>query len=248
MFADEDFTDWFPADGRKGLSPAQLALASMLQFAENLTDRQAAESVRFRIDWKYCLGLELDDPGFDYSVLSEFRDRMADGDRADRFLAVMVARLVGAGVVKQRGRVRTDSTHVLAAVRRLNRAELVAETLRLALDALALHADDWLARLVTQGWDERYGRPVRYDRLPRGKEAVLPQPPAARGRRQQPPPGLVDPDQVSVPVDDQHGVGGIAPCRNGAEAGVGRSGGGTAGSSQERRRAACAPHHLPAGR
>lgn len=173
LFTDEDFVDWFPVDGRKGLSPAQLALVSVLQFAENLTDRQAAEAVRCRIDWKYCLGLELDDPGFDYSVLSEFRDRMADGDRADRLLAVMVARLVDAGLVKQRGRIRTDSTHVLAAVRRLNRAELVAETLRLALDALALHADDWLARLVTQGWAERYGRPVRYDRLPRGKEAVL---------------------------------------------------------------------------
>ena len=173
LFTDENFADWFTADGRKGLSPAQLALVSVLQFAENLTDRQAAEAVRCRIDWKYCLGLELDDPGFDFSVLSEFRDRMADGDRADCLLAVMVARLVEAGLVKQRGRIRTDSTHVLASVRRLNRAELVAETLRLALDALALHADEWLSRLVTSGWVERYGRPVRYDRLPRGKEAVL---------------------------------------------------------------------------
>ncbi|WP_160311265.1 transposase [Streptacidiphilus anmyonensis] len=173
LFTDEDFADWFPADGRKGISPAQLALVSVLQFAENLTDRQAAQAVRRRIDWKYCLGLELDDPGFDYSVLSEFRDRMSEGDRADRLLAVMVGRLVDAGLVKQRGRIRTDSTHILAAVRRLDRAELVAETLRLALDALALHADDWLSRLVTQGWVERYGRPVRYDRLPRGKEAVL---------------------------------------------------------------------------
>jgi transposase len=77
LFTDEDFADWYPADGRRGLSPARLALVSVLQFAENLPDRQAAQAVRCRIDWKYALGMELTDPGFDHSVLSEFRDRMA---------------------------------------------------------------------------------------------------------------------------------------------------------------------------
>ncbi|MFK0262804.1 transposase [Streptomyces angustmyceticus] len=173
LFIDEDFADWYPADGRKGLTPARLALVSVLQYAENLTDRQAAEAVRCRLDWKYCLGLELDDPGFDFSVLSEFRDRMAQGDRADRLLAVMVDHLVAAGLVKRRARVRTDSTHVLAAVRRLNRGELVAETLRTALEELAEHGEEWLARLVTQDWADRYGRPVRYDRLPRGGDALI---------------------------------------------------------------------------
>ncbi|MFI1653171.1 transposase [Streptomyces avidinii] len=124
LFVDEDFVACYPADGRPGLSPARLALVSVLQYVENLTDRQAAEAVRCRLDWKYCLGLELDDAGFDFSVLSEFRDRLAEGDRADRLLAVMVERLAAAGLVKRRGRVRTDSTHVLAAVRRLNRGEL----------------------------------------------------------------------------------------------------------------------------
>jgi transposase len=172
LFTDSDFADWYPTDGRRGLSPAQLALVSVLQYAENLTDRQAAEAVRCRLDWKYCLGLELDDPGFDHSVISEFRDRMADDDRADRLLAVMVDHLVAAGLVKRRGRVRTDSTHVLAAARRLNRAELVAETLRLALEELARHGEDWLTGLVTANWADRYGRPIRYDRLPRGGEAL----------------------------------------------------------------------------
>ncbi|WP_345675496.1 transposase [Yinghuangia aomiensis] len=168
LFVDEDFNDWFPTDGRRGLSPARLALVSVLQFAENLTDRQAAEAVRCRIDWKYCLGLELGDPGFDHSVLSEFRDRIAEGDRADRLLAVMVERFVAAGLVKRGGRQRTDSTHVLGAVRRLNRAELVGETLRAALEALARADDEWLAPLTTPEWAERYGRSVRYDRLPKG--------------------------------------------------------------------------------
>ncbi|MFF8844381.1 transposase [Streptomyces sp. NPDC015127] len=159
--------------GGRGLSPARLALVSVLQYAENLTDRQAAEAVRCRLDWKYCLGLELDDAGFDFSVPSEFRDRLAEGDRADRLLAVMVERLVAAGLVKRRGRVRTDSSRVLAAVRRLNRAELVAETLRVALEELVVHGEDWLASLVTANWADRYGRPVRYDRLPRGGDALI---------------------------------------------------------------------------
>ncbi|MBG0822845.1 IS1182 family transposase [Planomonospora sp. ID91781] len=172
LFTDDDFADWYPADGRRGLPPAMLALVSVLQYAENLTDRQAAVAVRCRIDWKYCLGLELTDTGFDHSVLSEFRDRMADGDRADRLLAVMVDRLAAAGLVNRRGRVRTDSTHVLAAVRRLNRVELVGETLRAALEELAATDDAWLADLITPQWAQRYARPIRYERLPRSKDEL----------------------------------------------------------------------------
>ncbi|MEV0535911.1 hypothetical protein [Kitasatospora sp. NPDC050463] len=115
----------------------------------------------------YCLGLELDDPGFDFSVLSEFRDRMAEGDRADRLLTLMVERLAEAGLVKRRGRQRTDSTHVLAAVRRLDRIELVGETLRAALEELAAADENWISVLITDEWAHRYGRPVRYDRLPK---------------------------------------------------------------------------------
>ncbi|MFD7587302.1 transposase [Kitasatospora sp. NPDC059811] len=103
--------------GRPGLSPGQLALVSALQFAENLSDRAAANAVRTRIDWKYALGLDLDDPGFDHSVLCEFRARLAEGDAADRLLRVMLRRLVKAGLLKAGGRQHTDATHVLAGVR-----------------------------------------------------------------------------------------------------------------------------------
>ncbi|MFE9727652.1 transposase [Streptomyces sp. NPDC005794] len=89
---DGEFADLYPKDGRPGLSPGQLALVSVLQFAENLSDRAAANAVRTRIDWKYALGLDLDDPGFDYSVLCEFRARLAEGDAADRLLQVMLHR------------------------------------------------------------------------------------------------------------------------------------------------------------
>jgi transposase len=94
---------WYPRDRRPGLSPAQLATVSVLQFLLNLSDRQAAEAVRCRIDFKYALALELDDPGFHHSVLSDFRDRLAQDDRADALLDLALARLREAGLVKRGG-------------------------------------------------------------------------------------------------------------------------------------------------
>ena len=79
LFADADFTDLFPRLGQPGLPPWRLALVTLLQFRENLPDRQAAEAVRARIDWKYALGLDLTDAGFDFSVPSEFRARLVEG-------------------------------------------------------------------------------------------------------------------------------------------------------------------------
>ncbi|MFA3835448.1 transposase [Streptomyces aureus] len=91
LWCDEDFADWYPRDGRPGLSPAQLATVCVLQFLLGLSDRQAAEAVRCRIDFKYAMAMELDDPGFHHSVLADFRDRLAEGDRADRLLDLALA-------------------------------------------------------------------------------------------------------------------------------------------------------------
>ncbi|MFI5571288.1 transposase [Streptomyces sp. NPDC051740] len=93
LWRDEDFADWYPRDGRPGLSPAQLATICVLQFLLGLSDRQAAEAVRCRIDFKYAMAVELDDPGFHHSVLTDFRDRLAEDDRADRLLDLALARL-----------------------------------------------------------------------------------------------------------------------------------------------------------
>ncbi|MGJ3561646.1 transposase [Streptomyces sp. INA 01156] len=93
LWRDEDFADWYPRDGRPSLSPAQLATVCVLQFVLGLSDRQAAEAVRCRIDFKYALALELDDPGFHHSVLADFRERLARDDRADRLLDLALARL-----------------------------------------------------------------------------------------------------------------------------------------------------------
>src|SRR3954463_2071409 len=121
IFADADFTDLFPKLGRPGLPPWRLALVTLLQFRENLPDRQAAEAVRARIDWKYLLGLELIDPGFDHSVLCEFRSRLLAGSAEERLLGKLLEVCQARGLLKARGRQRTDSTRVLASIRALNR-------------------------------------------------------------------------------------------------------------------------------
>src|SRR3954452_4623022 len=134
VFGDADFADLYPRRGQPALPPWRLALVTVLQFREGLSDRRAADAVRGRIDWKYLLGLELTDPGFDASVLSEFRSRLLAGDAEERLLEKLLARCQALGLVKARGRQRTDATHVLASVRTMNRLELLAESLRAALN------------------------------------------------------------------------------------------------------------------
>jgi transposase len=167
IFRDEDFADLFPRLGRPGLPPWRLALVTLLQFRENLPDRRAAEAVRARIDWKYLLGLELTDPGFDPSVLCEFRARLLEGGAEERLLERLLDGCRARGLLKARGRQRTDTTRVLASIRALSRLELVGETLRATLNELAAVAPDRLRGAVPEAWYERYARRVEDGRLPR---------------------------------------------------------------------------------
>jgi len=143
----------------------------VLQFAEGLSDRQAADQVRARMDWKYLLGLELDDPGFDFTILGDFRSRLIRHGLEEKVLEAVLERLSGAGLLRAGGRQRTDSTHVLAAVRTLNRMEFVGETLRAALEALAAAAPGWLVPLIDAGWADRYGARIDSCRFPKGDDA-----------------------------------------------------------------------------
>ena len=163
---DEAFAGVYGVRGAPGISPAQLAVVTALQFAENLTDRQAADAVRGRIDWKYCLGLELADAGFDFSVLSEFRGRLVAGSGERLLLDLLLARLKELGLVKAGGRARTDSTHVLARIRGLNRLELAGESVRAALEALAAAVPGWLAGVIDVSWQQVYGQRIEEMRLP----------------------------------------------------------------------------------
>jgi len=166
VYADARFAAAFGVRGRPGISPGQLMMASVLQFSENLTDRQAAEAVRDRMTWKYALGLELEDPGFDASVLSEFRSRLVAGDLTCLALDALLERLAGLGLVRAGGRQRTDSTHVLGAIREMNRLELAGETVRAALEALAVAAPGWLAGVIDESWQQVYGTRIDDLHLP----------------------------------------------------------------------------------
>ncbi len=170
LYDDEDFRKFYPTRGQPALPPWRLALATVFQFLEQLSDRQAADAVRGRIDWKYALGLELTDPGFHFSVLTEFRARLVAGGAEHLLLDAMLERFKARGLVKARGKQRTDSTHVLAAVHDLHLLELVAETLRATLDDLATVVPDWVRATAQPAWFERYGRRVEDYRLPKSQE------------------------------------------------------------------------------
>ena len=164
---DEDFAAAFGVRGKPGWSPSRLALVTVLQRAEDLTDRQAAEMVRTRIDWQYLLGLPFDDPGFDHTVLPEFRAKVADAGLEQAVLDALLGRLAADGLVKAGGKQRTDSTHVVAAVAALNRLELAGESVRAALEALAAAHPDWLAqRICVSDFARRYGTPMTSWRPP----------------------------------------------------------------------------------
>ena len=166
IFEDQDFADLFPKSGQPTQSPFRLALVTILQFLEGLSDRGAADAVRGRIDWKYLLCLELEDPGFDYSVLCEFRSRLLTGGAESRLFDKVLSVLREQKLVKERTLQRTDSTQVLAAVRDLNRLERVVETLRAALNVLATVEPDWVVANIPVEWADRYEKRAEEYRLP----------------------------------------------------------------------------------
>lgn len=169
LFAGEAFKALFSREGRPAEDPARLAVITILQFAESLSDEQAADAVRSRIDWKYLLGLPLDYAGFDASVLSEFRTRLVEGQAEHLLFETLLSHFREQGWLRARGRQRTDSTHVLAKVRALNRLECVGTTMRQALNVLAVVVPEWLLVLSSSEWLERYGPRFEDARLPESK-------------------------------------------------------------------------------
>jgi transposase len=170
VYTDEAFADLFPTHGQPAFSPWRLALVTVFQFLEGLTDRQAADAVRDRLAWKYALSLELTDPGFDHSVLAEFRARLVQGQAEQRLLDLLLERCRVGGWLKARGRQRTDSTHVLAKIRALNRTLRVAQTMVYVLNVLAEVGPEWVLAQVPAEWVERYGARLEEERLPKAEQ------------------------------------------------------------------------------
>jgi Transposase domain (DUF772) len=164
---DADFASAFGARGRPSWSPSQLALVTVLQMAENLTDRAAAETVGKDLAWQYALGLPADAEGFDHTVLSEYRTRVTEHRLEQVVLDRLLERLADDGLIKAGGKQRTDSTHVIAAVAALNRLELAGESVRAVLEALAAAHPDWLEqRICLADFHRRYGVPMTSWRPP----------------------------------------------------------------------------------
>jgi transposase len=170
IYTDEPFADLFPTHGQPAFAPWRLALVTVFQFIENLTDRQAADAVCDRLAWKYALSLELTDTGFDHTVLSEFRSRLVEGNAELRLLDLLLERCREGRWLKARGRQRTDSTHVLAKIRALNRTLCVAQTMVYVLNVLSEIAPDWVRVHVPVEWVERYGERLEHERLPKEEQ------------------------------------------------------------------------------
>ena len=169
FYEDTQFSELFSRTGQPALTAWRLALVTVLQYIENLTDRQAADAVRRCIDWKYLLGLELQDSGFHHSVLSEFRGRLVAGGKETLLLDKMLAHFKEADLLKARGRQRSDSTHVLGAIRALTRLTCVGESMRHALNTLAATAPEWLLEHSDPEWADHYSKRVDEYRLPKSK-------------------------------------------------------------------------------
>jgi len=169
VYQDEAFVELFPRRGRPAEAPWRLALVTVFQAMENLTDRQAAQMVALRMDWKYALSLAPEDEGFDYSVLSQFRQRLIEQGAEDLVLEPLLAVCREHGWLKGGGKQRTDSTHVLAAVRTRSRLESVGEALRAALNVLAESEPEWLLEHIEDDWFDRYVHRFELARFPKGQ-------------------------------------------------------------------------------
>ena len=163
IYSDTQFQALYASRGQPAETPWRLALVTLMQFMEGLTDRQAADAVRGRIDWKYLLGLELDDAGFDYSILCEFRGRLIAGGVEQLLFDTILEICRNRKWIKTRSKQRTDSTHIVAAVRSMNRVELVGEALFHALDIIAQVDPAWLKLQAKAEWFERYS--LRFTRV-----------------------------------------------------------------------------------
>jgi transposase len=176
LYHDQLFADLYPPEGRPvEVSPWRLALVVVMQYMEGLTDRQAADAVRRCMDWKYALSLDLHDPGFDFTLLHDFRERLLAHDATQRLLDTFLATCKARGWIKARGTQRTDSTHVLAAIRTLHRVECVLEALHYALNQLSAAEPVWVQQHVSPEWYTRYGLRADQTRLPKdaSKRAAL---------------------------------------------------------------------------
>jgi transposase len=168
LYRDDLFADFYADRGHPvEIAPWRLAMATVMQYIEGLTDRQTADAVRRCMDWKYALSLELSDPGFDFTLLHDFRQRLLSHDGAQLMLDTLLETCKERGWIKTRGKQRTDSTYVVAAIRRLYYLECVQQAMHHALNELSEVAPQWVQAWAPLEWYERYGPRADLFRLPK---------------------------------------------------------------------------------
>jgi transposase len=152
----DPFYQMYSVSGRGAVHPIILSLVTVFQFLENIPDREAAERVILRIDWKYALHAPLGYTGFHHSTLSNFRKRLVTHGQEGLVFEQVLNWVQGHGLLKKRSKQRTDSTHVLGQVARLSRLELVWETIRASLNALQKTCSAWYGEQIPAVFDEIY--------------------------------------------------------------------------------------------
>jgi transposase len=168
LYDDHLFADLYPPSGRPvEVAPWRLALVIVLPYIEGFTDRQAADAVRRGMDGKYALSLELTDPGFNFTLVHDVRCRVLTHTAGQRCLDTFLAACNARGWIKARGTQRTDSIHVLAAIRTLHRLECVLEAMHDALHQLSAAAPAWVQPHVPPDWSPRDGLRSDQARLPK---------------------------------------------------------------------------------
>jgi len=172
LFGDLNLDDLGTFDEAPAYSLFLLAMVTLFQFAEDLPDRQAADAVRTRLDWKYALHLPLHHPGIDASALSEFRQRLRLNRAGQAVFQRMLTRLAELGLWGNGDKRQSDVLDVLTAIDDLSRVEVMAEAIRLALEAIASRQPEWLRTISLPHWYERYGHPSPRQHLPSSRQEL----------------------------------------------------------------------------
>jgi len=157
LFPEESvFAPLYEETGRGAIAPLLTSLVTVFQMMEKVPDRLAADYVISRIDWKYALHLPLTYTGFHFTDLYAFRVRLYEHQEERLVFDQLLAKLNALGLIKARGKARTDSTHLLAVVQRLTQLELVRECLRVAVRAAVVTAAAWVENSLPSAFCETY--------------------------------------------------------------------------------------------
>jgi len=160
FLSDEQFIELYANEGRPGINPVLLSLVTVFQFLEKLPDRAAAEMAVMRMDWKYALRQPLDWRGFHYSDLCNFRKRLLGQGQESMVFEHLLDYLRERGLVRAGGKQRTDTTHILGAVKQLGDIEVIGEGVRLAISELMSTDAKWVMQHLPASFIKSYKRPM----------------------------------------------------------------------------------------